>query len=232
MLTQNGTLNTSTTLTDQANGTVLIDNGSTPQEAQRPILELPILTRNLIDPNADYDDVWDASAGQMVRVLATRASQANYLADGLNDTRTGSLGTIGTSIFAAWDHIHPIIAITAPATPVITVGSGAMTIVQNLLSTVTEEECVTFQMRIDCNIPIHTGTWQMFQIPSIAGFKTPIVSIEGTYRNAGNPTGYPIVPVMGQEASLWGNNLVYVGSFTENVATTRFVMIKIKYVIN
>lgn len=82
---------------------------------------MPILARNLIDPNADYDDVWDASAGQMVRVLATRASQTNYLADGVADTRTGSLGTTNSSIYAVRDHIHPIVKISAFATaPTIT----------------------------------------------------------------------------------------------------------------
>ena len=83
-LTQNGTLNgggTPTILTDQANGLLLVDNGSTPQTAIRPIQELGIMTRNLVDPNADYEVVYDASTGNHVRVLATRASQTNYLAD-------------------------------------------------------------------------------------------------------------------------------------------------------
>ena len=234
-LTQNGTLNgggTPTILTDQANGLLLVDNGSTPQEAQRPILEAPILANNLIDPSADWFDMWDVSAARMVRVSAMRASQLTYKADGLNDTRAGDLGSINSGIYAVHDHIHPILAITAPTTPVITLVSGTMTITPILISTtITEEEGVTFQFRVQCNIPVHTNVWQAFSIPSIAGFKVPVVTVNGTYRQNGNPTGYPLAPVMGGEASLWGGNTIYVGSFTENVATTRYVHFNVKYVI-
>ncbi len=234
-LTQNGTLSgggTPTILTDQANGLLLVDNGSTPQEAQRPILEQPILVNNLIDPSNDWFDMWDVSAARMVRVSAMRASQLTYKADGLNDTRAGDLGSINSGIYAVHDHIHPILAITAPTTPVITLVSGTMTITPILISTtITEEECVTFQFRVQCDIPIHTNVWQAFSIPSIAGFKVPVVTVNGTYRQNGNPTGYPLAPVMGGEASLWGGNTIYVGSFTENVATTRYVHFNVKYVI-
>ncbi len=234
-LTQNGTLNgggSPTILTDQTNGLLLVDNGSTPQEAQRPILEAPILANNLIDPSADWFDMWDVSAARMVRVSAMRASQLTYKADGLNDTRAGDLGSINSGIYAVHDHIHPILAITAPPTPVITLVSGTMTITPILISTtITEEECVTFQFRVQCNIPVHTNVWQAFSIPSIAGFKAPIVTVNGTHRQSGSPTGYPVAPIMGCEAALWGGNTIYVGSFTENVATTRYVHFNVKYVI-
>lgn len=220
------------TITDQATGTVLVDNSVNPQQAIRPINELPILTRQTIDPNADYEVIYDASTGSHVRSLATRASQTAYLADGQGDTRAGSLGNINTSIFAAWDHIHPILAITAPPTPVITLVSGTMVITPVLISsTITEEEGVTFQFRVQCNIPVHTNVWQAFSIPSIAGFKAPIVTVNGTYRQSGSPTGYPIAPVMGNEAALWGSNIIYVGSFTENQATVRYVHFNVRYVI-
>ena len=236
-LTQSGSLGgsgsgTPVVLTDNTNGTLTVDNGSTPQNTIRPIPELSILTRQNIDPAADYEVIYDDSTGNHVRSLATRASQTAYLGDGLNDTRTGNLGNINTSIYAAWDHIHPIIAITAPTTPTITLASGTMTITPILIgTTITEEECVTFQFRVQCDIPIHTNVWQAFSIPSIAGFKAPIVTVNGTYRQNGNPTGYPLAPVMGGEASLWGGNTIYVGSFTENVATTRYVHFNVKYVI-
>jgi len=219
-------------ITDNINGTTTIDNGSTPQDVQSPILEQTILVRSSIDPNADYDDVWDASAGRMARVLSTRASQSNYLADGANDTRAGNIGSIGTSIYAAWDHIHPISAITAPATPTLTVTSGTMIITPTLVSTVTEEESVTFNFTVRCDIPIHTSVWQVFTVPSIAGFKTPIISISGTYRQTGNPVGTPKAPYMGNESSLWGSNAIYVGGITENKATVRHIQFNAKYVIS
>lgn len=235
-LTQNGTLNgggSPTILTDQANGLLLVDNGSTPQEAQRPILEQPILANNLIDPSNDWFDMWDVSAARMVRVSAMRASQLTYKADGLNDTRAGDLGSINSGIYAVHDHIHPILAITAPTTPVITLVSGTMTITPILISTtITEEECVTFQFRVQCDIPIHTNVWQVFTVPSIAGFKTPIISISGTYRQTGNPVGTPTAPYMGNESSLWGSNAIYVGGITENQATVRHIQFNAKYVIS
>lgn len=231
-MTQNGNLSTNPViLTDQTTGLLLTDNGVNPQQAIRPINELTILTRQSIDQNADYEVIYDASTGNHVRVLATRASQTNYLADGINDTRTGSIGTINTSIYSAFDHIHPIVAITAPATPVITVVSGTMTITPIIISTtITEEEGVTFQFRVQCNIPIHTQ-WQAFQVPNIAGFKQVVLSVEGTYRQSGNPAGYITAPTMACEASKWGGNLVYVGSFSENQATVRFVHVNARYVI-
>ena len=232
-MTQNGNLSTNPViLTDQTTGLLLTDNGVNPQQAIRPINELTILTRQSIDQNADYEVIYDASTGNHVRVLATRASQTNYLADGINDTRTGSIGTINTSIYSAFDHIHPIVAITAPATPVITVVSGTMTITPIIISTtITEEEGVTFQFRVQCDIPIHTNVWQVFQVPNIAGFKQVILSVEGTYRQSGNPNGYPVAPIMSCEASRCGGNLVYVGSFSENQATVRYIHVNAKYVI-
>ena len=220
------------TITDQATGTVLVDNSVNPQQAIRPINELPILTRQTIDPNADYEVIYDASTGSHVRSLATRASQTAYLADGQGDTRAGSLGNINTSIFAAWDHIHPILAITAPAAPILTVGGGALTITQSVISTITEEESVTFNFSVTCNIPIHTNTWQWINIPNIAGFKTPISSISGMYRQSGNPTGFVPAPAMINEFTFWTPNLLYIGGVTENQATIRHLRFSLKYVIS
>jgi hypothetical protein len=154
-ITQIGSINNDSTLvTDNPNGTTTIDNGSTPQDVQSPIMVQPILQRQNIDPNADYDDVWDASAGRMVRVLATRGSQLTYKASGLNDTRAGDLGSINSSIYSVHDHMHPIIAITAPAQPVIAV--SGMTLAGTFLNAgaVTEEESVTYEMTIQVTQPI------------------------------------------------------------------------------
>jgi hypothetical protein len=232
--TQSGSLGgggTPTILTDQANGYLLIDNGSTPQTSPRPISELGILQRQNVENGADYEYVWDNSAATLMRTPAVRASQLNYLGDGLNDTRAGSLGNINTNIFSAFDHIHPIIAITAPAAPTLTVSSGALTISPSVLATITEEEAVTFIMAIICNIPAHTSVWQSIAIPNIAGFKTVIPSILGCYRQTGNPTGLPAAPYMGAEFTIYTPNLLYIGGFTENVATTRHLRIALKYVI-
>ena len=138
-ISQSGSISITTTLTDQANGNLLIDTNSVQQEAQSPIMELPTLVLSSVDTNADWFDVWDSSAAQMVRVPAMRPSLANYLADGINDTRTGGIGTTTSGIYAVWNHIHPIIAITAPAQPVIVAGGTGLVIVNTVInSTITE----------------------------------------------------------------------------------------------
>lgn len=234
MNTQNGTLSGVTILNDQTNGLLQITSGSTTQEAQRPIPELTILQRQNIDPNADYDDVWDASTGRLVRVLAMRASQTNYLGDGLNDTRAGSIGTIGSSIFAVWNHIHPIIAITAPAQPVITV--SGMTLAGTFLNAgaVTEEESVTYEMTIQVTQPI-ANAWSFFTVPNIAGFKRPLVFITGTYRSNGNPnaaSSWENAPSMAIECSNYFNsNTCYLNTPNRTQATTVYISFKAKYVI-
>lgn len=234
MNTQNGTLSGVTILNDQTNGLLQITSGSTTQEAQRPIPELTILQRQNIDPNADYDDVWDASTGRLVRVLAMRASQTNYLGDGLNDTRAGSIGTIGSSIFAVWNHIHPIIAITAPAQPIISV--TGMTLVSTTLNStpITEEESVTYEMTIQVTQPI-ANAWSFFTVPNIAGFKRPLVFITGTYRSNGNPnaaSSWENAPSMAIECSNYFNsNTCYLNTPNRTQATTVYISFKAKYVI-
>lgn len=234
MNTQNGTLSGVTILNDQTNGLLQITSGSTTQEAQRPIPELTILQRQNIDPNADYDDVWDASAGRMVRVLATRASQLSYKASGLNDTRLGDLGSINSSIYSVHDHIHPIIAITTPAQPVITV--SGMTLAGTFLNAtpVTEEESVTYEMTIQVTQPI-ANAWSFFTVPNIAGFKRPLVFITGTYRNVGNPnaaSSWENAPSMAIECSNYFNsNTCYLNTPNRTQATTVYISFKAKYVI-
>ncbi len=226
-----------TILTDQTNGLLLVDNGSTPQEAQRPILEQPILANNLIDPSNDWFDMWDASAGRMVRVLATRASLLTYKADGLNDTRAGSVGTTTSSIFAVHDHIHPILAIaTPPATPVLVASGSGLSISQQILTTVvlTEEESITFNFRVLCLQTI-SNAWNILTVPNIAGFKTPITTVGGTYRSVGNPNaaaGWHNSPSMMIEASNYNmTNQIYLNCRNRTQGVTIEVFLSIKYIL-
>lgn len=238
-LTQNGTLNsggTPTVLTDQANGLLLIDNGSTPQEAQRPILELPILANNLVDPSVDWFDAWDTSTSRMVRMSAMRASQLTYKADGLNDTRVGDLGSVNSSIYAVHDHIHPILAIvTPPATPIITASGTGLTITnQNLIRVLTEEESVTYHILVIAT-QTASNAWNALIVPSIAGYKTPSTLVGGTYRSSGNPNlaaGWQNAPSMAIEASNYRmSNNVYLNCFSRTQATTIEVFLSIKYIL-
>ena len=234
-ISQSGSISVTTTLTDQANGNLLIDTNSVQQEAQRPIMELPTLVLSSVDTNADWFDVWDSSAAQMVRVPAMRPSLANYLADGINDTRTGDIGTTTSGIYAVWNHIHPIIAITAPAQPVIVAGGTGLVIVNTVInSTITEEECVTFSMTLECTQTV-SNSWNTLTVPSIAGYKRPIVTISGTYRSNGNPNlaaGWTNAQSMAIEASNYFNsNTIYLNLPNRTQATTIYVSFHIKYVI-
>ena len=190
MFTQSWTLDSPTNITDQANGTVLIDNWSNPQEAIRPINELAILQRQNIDPNADYDVVRDASTSTHVRVLSTRASQTNYLGDWVWDTRTGSIGTIGSSIYAVRDHIHPIIKITPFATaPTITFSwFTAPTGSANLTYFNSTEETITYIRQGALTIP-NTIARRNYTISSVAGFSMSS-RVKNQYRLTAM-TGYP-----------------------------------------
>ncbi len=161
----------SPSFTDLANGTVDLN---AVQTAIRPIQELGIMTRNLVDPNADYEVVYDASTGNHVRVLATRASQTNYLADWVADTRVGSLGNINTSIFASWDHIHPVTKLSPFATPptITFAWFTAPTWTVNL-SYDTEsgtEETINYFYQWSLTIP-NAIAWRNFTISNVAWFR-------------------------------------------------------------
>jgi hypothetical protein len=171
MNSQSGTLSSNpVTLTDQANGLLLINNSTASQEAQRPILELPILALNTVDPSADWSDVWDSSAVQMVRVPALRASQLTYKADGLNDTRAGDLGTITSGIYAVHDHIHPILALTIVALPnVAVVGSGGAFVSQSVNRQRATEETMVYALQVTVTNTASV-TWLNLTPPVLPGF--------------------------------------------------------------
>lgn len=131
---------------------------------------------------------------------------------------------------AAWGPWTGFPKIVAPTVPTITVSSGAMTITPTWLQTIVDGDSVTYKWRVTCNIPAHTTTWQTLLIPNIAGYAAPIVTTDGTYRSAGNPAGLPAAPWMGSEACVYTANTIYVGGYTEAVATSRLVMVNVRYV--
>lgn len=159
-----------TSIANNIDGTIVVIVEGQIFAMQRPHLALPILQRQNIDPNSDWDDVWDVSAGRMVRVLATRASQTNYLADGVGNTRTGNLGNINTSIFAAWDHVHPIIALTPPSLPNCAVsGSGATFVSQTVPRQRATEETVEYTIQVTTSNTL-AAAWMIITPPTIAGY--------------------------------------------------------------
>lgn len=206
-LTQNGSLNggQSTVLTDQTNGNLLIDNGSTPQEAQRPIIENPILALNLVDPSADWFDVWDSSTNQMVRIPAMRPSQLTYKADGLNDTRAGDLGTTTSGIYAVHDHIHPILALTIPVLPNCSVtGSGGALVSQTINRQRATEETISYVLQVRTTNTL-AATWLTITPPVLVGYYLSNFT-NSTY----DPAAANIAPYYGTHPSfVWTGTVLY-----------------------
>lgn len=193
MANQNNNNPSTTNITDQANGTVLIDNWSTPQEAIRPINELAILQRQNVDPNADYEVIRDASTNTHVRVLATRPSQTNYLADWVWDTRTGSIGTINSSIYAVRDHIHPIIRLAQVTAPVPTAWWFFTLASTSVNRQYTTEETQNYSIRV--NVTTNgVGTRGTITIPNLAGYQLVSVQFANPYDPTGSSLAYNVRP--------------------------------------
>ena len=227
---------TTVVLTDLASGVLSINAGlGGTQTAIRPLSELGNLV-GALDTATDRLLVYDASTGNHVYVnpsqIIPRATLAVPFSDGVGSTRAGAVGTSTSLIYSPFDHVHPILAITAPTTPTVTVSSGALTITTSTVATAnTEEENVTFRLRVQCTIPAHTNVWQVINIPNIAGYKAPITTIQGVYRQSGSPAGWPAAPCMAGEATVWTPNLIYIGGITENTATVRHLLINVTYTI-
>ena len=219
-------------ITDLANGTVNIDNSVNPQTAQRPINELSILALNLVDPSADYFDMYDASTWNHVRVPAMRPSQASYLADWLNDTRTGSLWTITSGIYAVHDHIHAITRRALTATPVLTAwGTGHVIVSQNLQINNTDEESEEYVLFVNHTITAW-GAWATFAIPAKAWYQQPIVTSQWTYRQTGTSTGQIPAPVMWDELCIYAWGAWYVWPLTRSQALTYYSTLHLKYTLS
>ena len=91
---------------------------------------------------------------------------------------------------------------------------------------------VTFSYRARVDASASTG-WNFITVPSIAGFRPPQITIEGTYRNTGNPSDFvPRAPYMGNEANHWSSTQrVYIGQYSQKTGTGRYyVSITARYV--
>lgn len=161
-------------------------------------------------------------------------SNAIPIADNENDTglRAGNAGTSGDVSRA--DHNHPIrrqaLFPHPDLTYTLTANSTApQTSNQDRWS---DEESVTFLYRVRIDAAAETG-WNFITVPTVAGFQQPIISIDGTYRNTGNPQdSMPRAPFMGNEANHWSStNRVYVGPFNQKTGTGRYyVALRVQYV--
>ena len=106
-------------------------------------------------------------------ILATatipRVSASFPLQDGVNDTRTGAIGTAATNIFAAWNHQHPISKIaTIPTIGNIAI-TGLGTFVSQTVTSNSTEETISYNVFVTWTTN-GIGSWATFIIPTITGY--------------------------------------------------------------
>ena len=83
--------------------------------------------------------------------------------------------------------------------------------------------------------------WNYIIVPNLVGFQRPQITIEGTYRNTGNPQrddgalntndgAMPTAPYMGQEATHWSSTQrIYVAGFRKTDFARYYIAVTVKY---
>ncbi len=134
--------------------------------ATAPIVNTNALSYNIADGSTT------TTVNGVVSNTATlpRPSAAFPLQNGVNDTRTGSIGTSGSNIYAIWNHQHPIINIaTIPTLPNVAL-SGLGTFVSQVVATQrSTEETISYTVFYTWNTN-GVGTWVTFSVPTITGY--------------------------------------------------------------
>lgn len=130
-----------------------------------------------------------------------------------------------------------------PGDPVVTF-AGVGTLLQNIvLDRWSTAEMHEWAFRARVSQDAGTG-WGFLQIPNIAGFQRPIITVEGTYRNPstvvqndepgsqGGDGASPRGPYMGQEAHHWSSTQrIYLGYFRrDNDITSMYIDYRVKYI--
>ncbi len=165
----------------------------------------PIINSNTLNWNSTNGLLTSTINGVAATVTIARVSQAFPLQNGVLDTRTGSIGTAGTNIFAAWDHQHPLVALAIPALPNCAVsGSGGTFVSQTIARVRATEETVTYTIQVTTTNTAAT-TWLTITPPAITGFYLTKV-VNSTYDAASVST----VPYLGTHPSfVWAGTTIY-----------------------
>lgn len=186
---------------------------------------------------------WQASGGlgesavlALLPQPATTAPLANQ--DGVPNLRTGDIGA--STQFALADHKHPIVKLANPGDIIPTfAGSAGAEMTQALITDRwPEEEAYGWTWRCRVRTGGANG-WDIITVPTLPGFGQPEITLEGVYRQAGNPNeddgvrgAMPDAPFMGMEACHWSSTRrVYIAQFNDKPnAATYFVQIRARYV--
>lgn len=144
----------------------------------------PIINSNTLNWNSTNGLLTSTINGVAATVTIPRVSQAFPLQNGVLDTRTGSIGTAGTNIFAAWNHQHPLVALAIPVLPnVVVSGSGGALVSQAIVRQRSTEETVTYTLQVRTSNTAATP-WLTITPPAITGFYLSSFVNAGTYESA------------------------------------------------
>jgi hypothetical protein len=144
----------------------------------------PIINSNTISWNSTNGLLTSTINGIAASATIPRVSQSTPLQNGVLDTRTGAIGTAGTNIYAAWDHQHPLVALTVPALPNCAVsGSGSALVSQTITRVRATEETITWTIQVRTSNTAAT-TWLNITPPAIAGFYLSKFINVGSYESA------------------------------------------------
>jgi hypothetical protein len=144
----------------------------------------PIINSNTLSWNSTNGLLTSTINGISASATIPRVSQATPLQNGVLNTRTGAIGTAGTNIFAAWDHQHPLVALTVPTLPNCAVsGSGSALVSQTVTRVRATEETITWTIQVRTSNTAAT-TWLNITPPAIAGFYLSKFINVGSYESA------------------------------------------------
>lgn len=138
----------------------------------------------------------------------------------------------------AWQPDHE----ANPGDPVVTFGGIGTLNSTVILNRWHEQEAYEYAYRTLCSQDPGIG-WGYLQIPSIAGFQPPIITVEGTYRSAstsvqrdnqggdGGDGASPRGPFMGQEAHHWSSTQrIYLGYYRRDNAYSIYIDYRMRYI--
>lgn len=151
----------------------------------------PIINSNTLTWNSTNGLLTSTINGIAASATIPRVSQSTPLQNGVLDTRTGAIGTAGTNIYAAWNHQHPLVALTVPVLPNCVVsGSGSALVSQTITRVRATEETITWTIQVRTSNTAAT-TWLNITPPAIAGFYLSKFINVGSYESAtANVTPY------------------------------------------
>jgi hypothetical protein len=167
---------TTHTLSSSANTMTSIVNGIT--------ATAPIINSNTLTWNSTNGLLTSTVNGIAASATIPRVSQSIPLQNGVLDTRVGAIGTAGTNIYAAWNHQHPLVALTVPVLPNCAVsGSGSALVSQTITRVRATEETITWTIQVRTSNTAAT-TWLNITPPAITGFYLSKFINVGSYESA------------------------------------------------